>query len=339
MIKGFDFSYNLIKKALDNNTLLLLNIYTSKNCNLECPYCFTSSWSEECLIGLDDYYKIISEAKKLGAESVWWVGTGEPFIYKYHKELIEFITKQDLWLGIFTNGTLLTEELVSFLSTQNVTIYLKLNSFRKNIQNKLVGNIDAFEKMQKALELLLKYGLNKDNRLVVESVITKLNYQELPFIYKWARENNIHPLFEMMEYANDEAKALDISIAEHVKLFKVFQTIDEQYNIKWEASPPWTGRKCRNLYFSLAVDSSGNVQPCSGLRKVIGNIRDNPLSYWWNHPDFKKFRDPAFLEPDYNSSKSLGNYGCKSHAFHLTGDIKAIDPRIKYFHVKADDKI
>ena len=136
----------------------------------------------------------------------------------------------------------------------------------------------------------------------------------------------------MMEHACDGAKDLDVTPREHVKLFKELQRIDEEeYGYEWDLVPPWAAYRCRNIYLGLAVDARGNVTPCSGMRYSLGNIHKKSLKEIWNSKEAKEIRDPSRIEPQPWDGHSLGCYGCKSHAYHITGDPYAVDPRCQWF--------
>ncbi|MDH5413641.1 MAG: radical SAM protein [Flavobacteriaceae bacterium] len=336
-VKGFDFSDNEILDALRKNKILMCIIFTPQKCNLACPYCFTSNFTNgRNFLSLDQYKNIIKQVKRLGAKSIWWVGNGEPFLYKYWRELIDYITIQHMWIGIFTNGTKITKEIADFLNTSNVSLYVKMNSFNPEVQDELVGGIKGtYNEIRSSILNLLAVGFNTKNRLAIETVITRKNYNEIPLIFMWARLNNIIPFIEMMEYANIHARKLDVSMFEHKNLFYKLLDIDQkEFGYKWTPSPPWVAERCRNLYFSITIDAEGYIKPCSGLALKIGNIAEKPLEYWWYTPELRQFRDPSKLEPNENT---LGNYGCKSHAYHLTGNPFAVDPRILNFRKNSNE--
>ena len=253
-------------------------------------------------------------------------------------KIIELLKK-----GVFTSKKIVdtlkldwsSRKVSTFLKEQNVSLYVKMNSFKKEVQNKLVGNIgDAFNLIKNSINNLLDVKFNDINRFAIETVITKLNYDEIPEIFRWCRKKNIIPFIEMMEHVNEDARDLDVTLEEHRDLFNRLLEIDEtEFGYSWIPYPPWVAYRCRNFYFSMAVDSSGNVQPCSGFHGIsIGNVREKSLEELWNNPLMRQFRDPSRIEPNYNSNGSLGNYGCKSHAYHITKKLFSVDPRIKVFN-------
>lgn len=334
-VHGLDFHNEDVLEALSMQRMLMLTIFTGPTCNLQCPYCFAAGWHDfRPQMKLSDYVHLLSEAKDLGASSVWWVGQGEPFLVWFWRDLILACQKNSLYIGIFTNGTKLDDESAQFLLDHSVALYMKLNSFNSEIQGNLIGgNGQTFlNRVVPRIEWFVKTGMAKSRRLAVESVVTRMNYDEIPGLFRWCRDREIIPFVEMLEHAGQGPIKLDVTPEEHVALFKELQRIDrKQYGYEWELIPPWAAYRCRNLYLGLAVDSWGNVTPCSGMRYRLGNIREKSLAEIWNSDQAKMFRDPSRMEPYPWDGKSLGRYGCKSHAYHVTGDPFAIDPRCEWF--------
>lgn len=337
MIRGFDFSDKDIRRALSNDLFLMLTIFTAPLCNLSCPYCFTQDWNKfGILLDLDDFKSLFQQAKGLNSKSIWWVGQGEPFMVKWWKNLITKTEIENLWIGIFTNGALLDDDASKYILDKNVSLYMKLNSFDYQIQGKLIGSDGKkfLNKVVPRIEWFVKKGMAKYKRLAVETVITKLNYDEIPRLYRWFRDREIIPFVEMMEHACQGAVDLDVTPEQHVALFKELQRIDsEEYGYEWKLVPPWVAYRCRNIYIGLAVDAYGNVTPCSGMRCSLGNIREKSLEEIWYSEKAKALRDPSKMEPQPWNGNNLGFYGCKSHAYHLTSDPFATDPRCEWFKV------
>ncbi len=336
-IKGLDFSTETVLEASVAGRFLMLTVFTPSPCNLRCPYCFVSTWTDPTnsrYLDLKVYGELCLEASMLGAESVWWVGQGEPFLLRWWKELVEVSQKWGLWTGIFTNGTQIDDKTAEFVLDRRISLYMKLNSLTPDVQGWLINSDGKayLDKVVPRIEWFVERGMTEDGRLSVETVITRLNYGEIPMLYRWCRDREIIPFVEMMEHACQGAVELDVTPEEHVALFKELQRIDrEEYGFEWDTVPPWAAYRCRNIYLGLAVDAWGNVTPCSGMRYRLGNIREKPLAEIWNSDQARMFRDPARMEPQPWDGKNLGRYGCKSHAYHVTGDPFATDPRCEWF--------
>lgn len=333
-VRGLDH-YLPVDDGCRFDAMRMLTIFTGAGCNLRCPYCFTGQWQKgEGEVSYSNYAALMEDARELGSQSIWWVGQGEPFLVPYWKDLIRAAQRLGLWIGIFTNGTRLDGQASEFVTGHGVSLYVKLNSFRPDTQGRLIGGDGkAFlDHIIPRIEWFADRGMAAQRRLAVESVITKLNYEEIPSLFRWCRDRRIIPFIEMMEHACKGAIELDVSPEQHVALFRELQRIDrEEYGYEWEIVPPWAAYRCRNLYLGLAADAWGNVTPCSGMRYSLGNIRDRALEDIWNSEDAKRLRNPAVQEPQPWDGQSLGCYGCKSHAYHVTGDSSAIDPRCDWF--------
>jgi len=211
---------------------------------------------------------------------------------------------------------------------------MKLNSFDPNTQGTLVGGDGRMflRRVIPRIEWFVAEGVCTTRRLAVETVVTKLNYHEIPTIFRWCREREIVPFVEMMEHACQGAVELDVSPQEHVELFRLLQHIDrDEYGYEWDLLPPWAAYRCRNIYLGLSVDAQGNVTPCSGMRYVLGNVREQSLADIWASEEARAIRDPSRSEPQPWDGVTLGRYGCKSHAYHLTGDPFSTDPRCEWF--------
>ena len=335
-IMGLDPDRLLRANGWNLDGLSLLTLFTASGCNLKCPYCFTGGWAKtDTNLKNTDYFALLEQSKVLGASAVWWVGQGEPFLVPFWRDLIIASEKQNLWIGIFTNGTRLDDNAAQFVLEHDVSLYMKVNSFDPEIQGRLIGHDgqEFLETILPRIEWFVSKGMATKHRLAVESVITKLNYDEIPTLFRWCRDRKIIPFIEMMEHACDGAKELDVSPEKHIKLFRELQRIDrEEYGYVWDIVPPWAAYRCRNIYLGLAVDAWGNVTPCSGMRYRLGNIKDKSLKQIWESKEARQFRNPARHEPQPWDGKSLGRYGCKSHAYHITGDPFAIDPRCAWFN-------
>lgn len=334
-VKGFDHTERGARDAVSARRFVLLTLFTGPECNLNCPYCFTGHWDTgNKSITLADYSELVEASCALGAKAVWWVGQGEPFLVPFWRDLVLAGEALGLWCGIFTNGTRLDDKAARFVLEHDVSIYMKVNSFDHDIQGKLVGGDGKrfLDTVLPRIEWFVEQGMASQRRLAVESVITKLNYDEMPTLFRWCRDRGIIPFIEMMEHACEGAEELDVSREEHVSLFRALQRIDrEEYGYEWDLVPPWVAYRCRNIYLGLAIDAWGNVTPCSGVRYCLGNIREKSLKEIWGSEDARRFRDPSRQEPQPWDGTTLGCYGCKSHAYHVTGDPFAIDPRCAWF--------
>lgn len=112
-----------------------LSLNASHYCNLNCHYCYSrneASWDNKQRMMSEDIARksvdfIVSEfAEKVNYFQIWFAGQGEPLmnfglfksVKKYCKRMEEKYKKKIYFL-IGTNGTLLNEEILQYLNTEN----------------------------------------------------------------------------------------------------------------------------------------------------------------------------------------------------------------------------
>ena len=336
-------------KVLDENIRKLpqgmlvgkLDIELTARCNLRCPYCYaTSGIPRKNEMSWDDIIYVITQAIKLGADNICVVGGGEPFMYAQIWHLLEYITKFGVKRSVVTNGTLLEKSDCQRLYGLGYKVIGKLNSFRSNIQDRLVGVEGAHKSIWRGIDNLLETGFaSKDGPgLGLESVITSLNYDDIPEIWDWCRSNDIKPYFEMVTLQGQASKKHWLLVEpEQIKyLFEHLQAIDRQkYGFTWRIKPPMAAYGCDKHYYSCYVTSTGNVQPCPGVELEVGNIRKRPLQEILSNEVFKTLRkiDCLIEEPCASCEHNGVCYGCRGEVFIAGLNLNAADPTC--WHVRA----
>jgi radical SAM protein with 4Fe4S-binding SPASM domain len=329
----FEFAPQDIEYAVNNSRLLSIEIEFSLKCNLRCPYCYISDATDpKNELSAAEIRNVISQAKELGAKKIIILG-GEPFIYPRIMEKIEFIRSQGLHVEVFTNGIHLTQARAKRLYELGVNVVLKMNSFKDDIQDKLVGIPGSAKKMRAALAHLLEAGYpHGDCFLAVSTVICQDNFSELTALWIWLRDQGILPYFEILTPQGGAAvnQGLNVATEEIEKLFYEICEIDRtRYNQVWDPQPPLVGGKCLRHRFSCLINAQGFVMPCVGLNLPVGNVRERSLQDILVQSeviqDLRKFRH-KIKGPCGKCAKAGECYGCRGAAYQLTGDYLASDP-------------
>lgn len=125
----------------------LIQVRPVTGCNMNCVYCSVDEGKSSKNLCTDyvvepqyliDGLKDIAKLKGKGLEA-HIDGQGEPLLYPYLEELLEGISKikEVEVISIQTNGTLLTEELISFLGKYVTRVNLSLSSFEKRTARRI----------------------------------------------------------------------------------------------------------------------------------------------------------------------------------------------------------
>jgi radical SAM protein with 4Fe4S-binding SPASM domain len=331
-IYGAEFSQEEIADAVRNGRLLSMEIEFSRQCNFNCIYCYVpENSSKENGLTREEICNVIIQARDLGARKIVILG-GEPMLYPHIMEMVQFIRKQDLDIELFTNGTNITPSTAQTLFDYRVIVVLKVNTFDEKLQDMLSCKQGAYKQIWEALKNLKQSGYSSDLPMGISTVICRQNIDELVEMWKWLRDQNIIPYFEMItpQGKAKENGSLRVETERIREFFYQVADIDrEKYGYHWEPRPPLVGGECLRHQFSCTVNSKGDVLPCVGVTIPVGNIREKRLVDIIRDSeviqDLRNYKQ-TIKGPCRECTKLSVCYGCRGTAYQLTGDYLASDP-------------
>jgi radical SAM protein with 4Fe4S-binding SPASM domain len=326
------FTKEEIESAVDNNRLLTMEIEFNSDCNFRCVYCYAVNGKppdRELTPG--EFRDVILQARDLGARRIIVLG-GEPTLYPKLMEMVLFIKEQGMDVEIYTNGASVTGDFARRLYEAGAMVVLKMNTFDRKKQDMISGAAGAYDQIQNAFGNLLDAGYpGPYRRLGVSTVICSHNYDELEKLWRWLREKDISPYFEMIT-PQGRAKNRDslfVDCEEIRELFHKLSEIDREFGFEWTPKPPIAGIDCQRHQYSCVVTSVGNVTPCVGVDIPVGNVREQKLGDIIAASDvvqeLRNYRD-HIKGPCRNCEHISNCYGCRGAAYHLVGDYLASDP-------------
>jgi len=101
------------KDAIDDlrnkrNHPIVLHIMPTEICNLKCVFCSVAQRGNEGKIfqdlTLEQIKTVVDKFKRMGLKAVILSGGGDPTLYKYINELLEYLKSEGLEIGMITNG-------------------------------------------------------------------------------------------------------------------------------------------------------------------------------------------------------------------------------------------
>lgn len=324
---AWNYDAKEIEEARQNRKLLNCDIELTRKCNLKCMFCYSASGTGLCNeLTLSQILQIIDEANNLGVKTITLTG-GEPTIHPHFLEIVEYIRSRNIIVQIFTNGTMITNELATKFMENHIFPCVSIESIRPEIHDELVGVSGTYKKMFNGISNLINAGYTKELPLTINAVITKINYPYLEELWSWAETNGIEPfLLRLIPTGRSiENDGLEVS-PEDVK--KLIETIA----VKKGYSPtvPYFGDGgCRKHYMSCYVNTQGFVQPCSGLNIKCGNVTQKSLSdIIHDSPIIKIMRniDNELVGKCSECEERSKCYGCRAIAYAMTGDLAESDP-------------
>lgn len=330
-------AWEAIEETRKNYRLLTFGLELTRKCNLKCIYCYAVAGEPaENELTLRETFDTIKQAYDLGARKFGIIGGGETLLYPHVFEVIDYIKRLGASVSVFTNATLITPMIAKKIFDRKVNIIAKCNSLNPQVQDFLTGVKGSFDKIQQGIRNLREIGYPcQDCALVLESVICRPNFKELPELWRWIRNQGAIPFFERLTIqgrAYNRLQDLEVHPKELYRLFKKLLEIDqEEYGYTWPIQPPWTAKVCDRHFYNAFLTSDGYIQPCTGVDIHIGNIRCQKLSeILRNSPVIQALRHIDKNIKGYcktcQSHKNNRCYGCRGTAYQITGDFLASDP-------------
>lgn len=167
-------------KKSNNHRLTTVWLELKKTCNLECLHCYNCSnpLSEKGKNALteDDWEKIIMQLLPYKPKTIVLIG-GEPLLYKEINKLMSFIreTLFETTIVLYSNLTLLTDEIISNLSKLDVKVVTSIYGASAEVHDMITQRKGSFEKTVTNVSKLKESGIS----VKANTVIMSLNEDEL----------------------------------------------------------------------------------------------------------------------------------------------------------------
>ena len=135
-----------------------MEFFLSNVCNHACAGCHSRYMhkNEDRFLDFDILKDVVNDFADLGVEGVEISGGGEPLMYPQIIPAVAFMRGKGLKVGIFSNGTLLTDELSEFLVQNLLFLRIAFDAGTASTYKKIHGR-DDFDKLIRNLETVVRY--------------------------------------------------------------------------------------------------------------------------------------------------------------------------------------
>jgi MoaA/NifB/PqqE/SkfB family radical SAM enzyme len=186
-------SGQLIENTIRKRIPLIGEFELTPRCNLHCKMCYVcrDSNDREVIKGertAKEWIQLAYEARDAGMLFLLLTG-GEVFLRNDFKVIYEEITKMGLFVTIFTNGTMITPEIASWLgriapSQVEITLY----GATPETYGRVCGDPQGFHKAMNGLKLLKDQGIN----VQIKTTIIRDNVDDYDKLVKIADTFDVH---------------------------------------------------------------------------------------------------------------------------------------------------
>lgn len=338
----------------------------TRRCNLKCIHCRSSSEIEvknHPDFSTHEAFRIINDIASF-AKPVIVLSGGEPLLRKDVFEIARYGTDRGFRMCLATNGTLVTDEICEKIKSADIKIVsLSLDGSVESVHDDFRNQKGAFAGTIKAAGLFKKYAIE----FIINSSFTKRNQDEIPNVYKLAKELGATAWYLFMIVPtgrgedilneliseDDYEKILDwhYLMEKDEKDLLVRPTCAPHYYriVLQKSKEEGTKFERRTLKFSTGgskgciagqlialLDVDGNVLPCSYFPKPAGNLKEQSFKDIWENSElFKELRDFKKYKGKCGACEYLTVCGgCRARAYSIYGDYLAEEPFCSYMPVK-----
>ncbi len=329
-------NYQIESRVPVTNTPENAEIHFTHGCNLKCKHCFQESSPRDLFSNQIEpsYWKSIFQELEFYNVYNIVISGGEPLFYPEFNSLFKEIVNYRLRLNILTNGVLINDDIVDYLSLPNVLLTISMDGHNSETHDFLRGK-GSFKKLVVAIERLkerdanitLSYTIHHKNYEFIEDFIEfsiKLGIKSVGFL-------TIDPIGRALEHKYLLFNSTQInSITENVYNLKI--KYKDQIEIEYTDPMALNAGDTKSDIIScsagtnrIAIDSNGFVYPCvmafGEEQFKLGDLKqDNLQNLWVSNDLFKLFRGsinisdlPDCFNCDLKNHCSLKNCRLKNY--------------------------
>jgi radical SAM protein with 4Fe4S-binding SPASM domain len=351
----FRFNHKHLDSYNTPGVLNLMFLDLTNQCNLRCRYCFNRRKLNlrPSHLGIELLNKALRSPISKNVKN-WFLSGGEPLCYPDLFEALALFQEFGHRPKIATNGILLKPDIVDqWVSLGVQSVQVSLDSLRPAVFHEL--NKGSEENLRAIIENLT-YAIRSPLRVVVSSVLTKVNGHDIQEIMRFCYKLGIdsYTLYPNVPAAkintdlllplSDQIEVFDRLLGEYAAMCPV-RLVDmsipcvqnsELYS-RWNTKLDLRLHPCGAGQFNLKITNEGRVSACicqDAPEFVVGDLHDRDIDEIWVSPEIEKFRSLYKDIPACRacSIQSQCRGGCRNEAFVFGSQgILSSDPHCDYF--------
>lgn len=304
--------------------LAYLSIACTTYCNLACLYC-SKKKSKKQDIDPAFLIRILDEAIDLGLKKVEFTG-GEPLLYPFFMESVEYLVKRNVTVLIVTNGTLLDQETAKKLADLGVGVSISLSTLKREKFDRMSQTKGLLKNIINSLKFLNISGYRAERMplAAIQSIASRDTQDELKELKNFAEQ---HDCMFIINRAIPVGGLHATNVPTGGELKELLDTLGDTHS---EVRVPFSSdTPCNRLKAGCYITSDALVQPCPAINLVAGDLKKQSLSVIWNlSPVLQKSRlIHTYLEGSCAvCPENHRCYGCRAVAFAVWGSLSAPDP-------------
>lgn len=282
--------------------LKYLNLEISNPCNERCVHCYrTCKQTKRGFLSIENVKKIFNDIKRIRENSISVILTGgEALLNKDWRKMMVYSMEQNARVSLFTNGSLMSEDDIQFLSgfSSNPNfkeVQISLYSLKSEVHDAITGLNGSCKKSLKAINALKSAGV----KVFVSCPVMKENLNSITDLMRYMDRNDIGSCANLFIFPNSDYEGRNVEHRLSVENLEAFYAQTSKNN--FELGYVWGFSHHRekileSLFYESAasgilVSGDGNIYPMIGWYEKLGNIQKDPIEdIFLNHPLLEKCR-------------------------------------------------
>ena len=303
-------------KKLDTYNNVRIFVELTNKCNLKCKHCYGGfACTNNTNLNIDAIKRMIDNASKNGVYQFDITG-GEPTLYPYLEELMEYVYNAGMLMRIFTNLTTYSEKFKNLILKYGIKdIVTSIDSCIKEDQEEFRGQKGCFDKTLNAIQELQKENIS----ISLNTMIGNHNKKHVEELVDFINDLKVKSVLDVIV---PEGRATDLN--ENIKeSAQVIKSIYERNSSKIDKDAISISCGVGNRF--IYVKSDGNIYLCPSLIKEeykLANISNfDTVEIWKLMSD--NFSNLGCSKKNEKCKNCTG--GCRARALSLHNDINSQD--------------
>lgn len=316
-IKGSFLSpYKIVKPYFEKQMPQTIEVHPSYPCNYNCQWCIDKTLinlgvnkDRHSMLTEENVKEIIRFAVERGVKGIIISGGGEPTLNKNTELLVSLCRENNIVVGLFTNGSMLTlENTLTYVDSCSF-IRFSFDDFSPENYAKTKGVPERnYDLVIKNIKTCVAYKIlsgNKRCRIGIDFILIPSNLDKMVEIYEEALRLGVDYLqfCDCVEIGYEFTKRRKALIEKGLKeVLKHKEEIgDTQMDVVYEPIQmenyfPCNECKVRDYIFQVGADGGVRVCPHTARQDnwMYGNINEKSLSEIWDNRDKSKI-DKDFI--------------------------------------------
>jgi len=289
-----EFSADLHQRQAGERVPLQVSIEVTRRCPLECLHCYNNLPMDDMgarrrELTKEEHFRILDELVEMGCFWILFTG-GEIFARKDFLEIYTYAKKKGFLITLFTNGTIMNEEIADYLAEwPPFAIEITLYGRTRETYEALTGIPGSYDRCLRGIRLLKERNLP----LKLKTVATSINKHEVTSMRRFAEEElgvdfkmdgQVNPRIDCSQsplavrLTPEEVVALDMSSPKAVSEYRVLARRDLESG---PASDVDTMYVCGGGMSGFAINAYGEVGICVISQQETFSVRESGLRQVW----------------------------------------------------------